>query len=58
LVQYDLAEKALFSELSAILQGGAKRKELLSGYEILIGKLGPAGASGRIAGEMVRELKK
>jgi len=58
LVQYDLTEKALLSELKAILPGGAKREKLLSGYEELKTKLGTAGASGRIAREMVRELKK
>ena len=58
LVQYDLTEKALFSELSPILQGGEKRQKLLSGYEVLKAKLGSAGASGRIAMEMVKELNK
>ena len=58
LVQYDLTEKALLSELRAILPGGVKREELLSGYEVLKRKLGSAGASGRIAREMVQELRK
>ena len=58
LVQYDLKEKTLLTELKAILPGGAKRKKILSDYEVLKNKLGSAGASGRIAREMVRELKK
>jgi lipid-A-disaccharide synthase len=58
LVQYDLTEKSLVTELKVILPGGAKREKLLSDYQILKNKLGPAGASGRIAREMVAELKK
>jgi len=58
LVQYDLTEKALFAELEAILPGGPKRERLLSDYEILKSKLGSAGASCRVAREMVKELKK
>ena len=58
LVQYDLTEKALLAELRAILPGGSKREKLLSGYKVLNNKLGSAGASGRIARKMVRELKK
>lgn len=58
LVQYDLTENALLTELRAILPGGTKREKLLSDYEILKSKLGSAGASGRIAREMVAELKR
>jgi lipid-A-disaccharide synthase len=58
LVQYDLNEKNLKSELKAILPGGEKRNKIISDYEALKKKLGPAGASGRIAQEMVEELKK
>jgi lipid-A-disaccharide synthase len=56
LVQYDLTEKALLSELRAILPGGAKREKILSDYDALKDKLGTSGASGRIAREMVKEL--
>jgi lipid-A-disaccharide synthase len=56
LVQYDLTEKRLTDELKAVLPGGAKREKILSDYEVLKDILGPAGASGRIAGEMVAEL--
>ena len=58
LVQYDLTEKALIEELTAILPGGSKREKLLLDYELLRKKLGSSGASGRIAKEMVAELKK
>jgi lipid-A-disaccharide synthase len=57
LVQYDLKEKILMSELSSILPGGGKRDKILADYEALKVKLGPAGASVRIAAEMVKELK-
>lgn len=56
LVQYDLTEKALLDELKAVLPGGLKREKLLSDYILLKSMLGSAGASGRIAREMVREL--
>jgi lipid-A-disaccharide synthase len=58
LVQYDLNEKNLKKELKAILPGGDKREKIIADYEVLKKKLGPAGASGRIAHEMVEELKK
>jgi lipid-A-disaccharide synthase len=58
LIQFDLKEKNLISELKAILPGGDKREKIISDYEALKTKLGPAGASGRIAREMVAELKK
>jgi lipid-A-disaccharide synthase len=56
LVQYDLTEKNLLSELKLILPGGDRRERIISGYEALKLKLGPSGASGRIAGEMVAIL--
>lgn len=58
LVQYDLKENALVSELRDILPGGVKREKILDDYEILKEKLGPAGASGRIARVMVEELRR
>jgi lipid-A-disaccharide synthase len=57
LVQYDLTEKALLNELRAILPGGSKRETLLSDYSELKNMLGTSGASGRIAREMVEELR-
>lgn len=56
-LQYKLTEKNVLKELKAILPGGSKREKILSDYEVLKQKLGPAGASGRIAGEMVEELR-
>jgi len=57
LIQYDLTKDKILKELKGILKGGDKREKLLSDYEELKLKLGPAGASGRIAREMVEELK-
>jgi lipid-A-disaccharide synthase len=56
LVQYDLTEKRLISELKAILPGGEKREKIISEYEQLKVRLGPAGASDRIAREMVNSV--
>ncbi len=56
LVQYDLKEKALLEELKAILPDGIKREKILSGYEVLKEKLGPSGASGRIARDIIKRL--
>jgi lipid-A-disaccharide synthase len=56
LIQYDLKEENILKELKAILPGGGKREKMLSDYEDLKTLLGPAGASGRIAREMVMEL--
>lgn len=58
LVQYDLKEGTLITELRAIITGGARREKILSDYKILADILGPSGASGRIAREMVKELTK
>jgi lipid-A-disaccharide synthase len=58
LVQYDLTEKNLLNELKSLLHGGERREQILSDYQKLKQKIGPSGASGRIAGEMVKELKK
>jgi lipid-A-disaccharide synthase len=56
LVQYDLTEKKIFEELGSILPGGEKREKMLSDYKALAAKLGPAGASLRVAAEMIKEL--
>jgi lipid-A-disaccharide synthase len=58
LVQYDLKEDNLLTELKAILPGGSKRDKILSDYAVLKEKLGPSGASSRVAREMVGELNK
>ncbi|MCX6330484.1 MAG: lipid-A-disaccharide synthase [Bacteroidia bacterium] len=54
---YLVNKKNLLRELKAVLPGGSKREKMLSDYKILKEKLGPAGASGRIAVDMVNELK-
>jgi lipid-A-disaccharide synthase len=56
LVQYDLREKPLLSELRSILPAGNRRQKILSGYLSLKDKLGPSGASARIAQKMAGEL--
>jgi lipid-A-disaccharide synthase len=58
LIQYDMNEKRLRSELKAILPGGEKRGQLLKDYEELKIKLGKAGASERVAKEMVGDLRR
>ena len=57
LIQYDLTDKKLTRELRAILPGGDKRARLNNAYSELKKKLGPAGASQRIANEIVTALK-
>ncbi|MDR2450001.1 MAG: lipid-A-disaccharide synthase [Prevotellaceae bacterium] len=54
LIQHDMNEKNLQSELSAILPGGAKRPTLLAQYGQLRARMGERGASQRVAAEMVR----
>lgn len=56
LVQYDLTEKNLVRELKAILHDGDKREKMLADYRALREKIGPAGASSRVAEQMVKEL--
>ncbi len=57
LVQYSLTERKLLSELKAILPGGSKRDKMLEDYKKIRGILGPAGASNRVALDMVTVLK-
>jgi lipid-A-disaccharide synthase len=57
LLGYSLNKKNLQTELKAILPRGDKREKILSDYKLLKEKLGPSGASGRIARAMVEELK-
>jgi len=53
---YNVNEKNILRELRAILPGGDKREEMIADYRLLSEKLGPAGASKRIAVEMVADL--
>lgn len=57
LLQYRVTEKNLVRELQTILPGGKKREKMITGYKLLADKLGPAGASARVAREMIREIK-
>ena len=58
LIQYSLNEKNLVSELKAILPGGSKREKILKDYNKVREILGPAGASERIAEDMVKVLRR
>jgi lipid-A-disaccharide synthase len=57
LIQFLLTEENLVKELRAILPGGSGREKMLADYTELRTRLGPAGASVRIAEEMVEYLK-
>ena len=57
LLGYSLNRNNLVKELSLIIEGGQKREKMLSDYKILMEKLGPAGASRRIAKSMVQEMR-
>jgi lipid-A-disaccharide synthase len=57
LIQYKLNERNLKNELRSILPGGEKRDQLLAGYSRLKDILGPAGASARIASDIVNDLR-
>jgi lipid-A-disaccharide synthase len=58
LIQFSLNEKNLVSELKAILPGGSKREKILEDYNKVREILGPAGASERVAEDMVKVLSK
>jgi lipid-A-disaccharide synthase len=55
---YKLNRKNLARELKSLLIGGDKREKMLSDYILLKQKLGPSGASARVAADMVNVLKK
>ena len=57
LIQFSLNEKNLVSELKAILPGGSKREKILEDYRKISEILGPAGASERVAEDMVKALR-
>jgi lipid-A-disaccharide synthase len=54
---YDVNERNILRELRAILPGGDKREMMIEDYKALSEKLGKAGASARIAGEMLEEMR-
>lgn len=57
LIQHDLNEKRMVSELNSILPGGWKREVMLKNYAILKDKLSGKGASERIAVDIYTSLK-
>ncbi|MDT8400372.1 MAG: lipid-A-disaccharide synthase [Bacteroidales bacterium] len=57
LIQKDLNERRLVSELNVILPGGWKREQMITNYTILKKKLSGKGASERIAKDMYHSLK-
>jgi lipid-A-disaccharide synthase len=50
LIQGEMTEKNITAELKAIVEGGAKRPQILQGYKELKQKLGNEGASAKTAG--------
>ena len=54
----DLTVKNMQNELRNIIENEAYRNEMLSGYEYVAERLGPAGAPRHAAREMLRLLKK
>jgi lipid-A-disaccharide synthase len=56
LIQHDMNEARLKSELQAILPGGEKRQTMSAYYEQLRAKVGERGVSRRIADEMTRTM--
>ncbi|HDZ41800.1 MAG TPA: lipid-A-disaccharide synthase [Bacteroidetes bacterium] len=57
LIQNDLNERRLASELNIILPGGRKREQMIANYSVLKKKLSGRGASERIAKDMYHSLK-
>ena len=58
LVGFDVTEQNIRTELASILCGGDKRRSILQGYRNIKERLGEAGASERIASEIVKPLLK
>jgi len=56
LVQYSLHERNIVRELSAILPGGTFRQAMLDGYRRVREILGPEGASGRVAEDIIKQF--
>jgi len=56
LTGYSLNSKNLLSELKSVIRNGEKREKILEGYKQVKEKLGPPGASARIAGDMIKRL--
>jgi len=57
LLGYSLNKRKLIKAFKEIIPGGERREQILENYNQLREKLGPAGASRRVAENMVEELK-
>lgn len=57
LLGYTVNKRNILNELKEILPGGRRRDSIISDYKILKEKLGPAGASARIARDMISNLE-
>ena len=58
LIGFEVNEKNIRSELETIICGGKKRTYILEGYRNIKERLGDAGASKRIASEIVKPIAK
>jgi lipid-A-disaccharide synthase len=57
-IQHECNAKTIEMELNKILPSGEKREEMIQNYNVLIEKLGGAGASDTTAKQMLKILKK
>lgn len=57
LVANGMTVTAVRRHLASILPGGSRRQAMLSGYEVMVSRLGTPGAPDRAAAEMVERLK-
>jgi lipid-A-disaccharide synthase len=58
LLGYSVNRRNILHELRDILPGGKRREAIIADYKILKEKLGPAGASGRIAKDIIEHAGK
>ena len=58
LIQNDLTEEKLASELDQLLHNGKRQRQLLEDYEELKDRLGNAGASEKAAEVIINHLKR
>jgi lipid-A-disaccharide synthase len=58
LLGYYVNRKKIANELKLVLQNGEKREKMLSDYVLLKQRLGAAGASARVAADIVKSLSK
>jgi lipid-A-disaccharide synthase len=58
LLGYSVNRRNILNELIDILPGGKRREVIIADYKLLKEKLGPAGASGRIAKDIIENVRK